>query len=465
MGIGIDVSPTFCWLPSINATSYRLQVSTSADCSSPIKDFFNIFEDTLNLGFYGSSPLSLNTNYYWRVAAINNGAIGSWSSTRSFTTKSKPPQLLYPANGAQGVETMPVLRWSHSESMANYRVQMSTSNQFILPFKDVANITDTSLLIESLSNYTQYFWRVIVENSGASSSTSAVFTFTTGFDPASLSPTIIWPPSGAVNVPQQFLARWSNVNSARSYHVIVSTKPDFSVISMEITSIRDTIIQISDLQKNTQYFWSVQALTPSGYSAWSITSSFTLTPGLPGQVTVVSPSDFSRVSADSVKMIWRKSAPVVTRYCLRVATDSAMSHVFYMDSLITDTTKMVQNLIGNTVYWWQVKAFNMAGWGPFSQKRRFSVPSTGVLPKQVTVRSFDCSGSSGMLRYALPQQCFVSVQFFDLSGKQIASMVNRVQDAGYYTADIPVATWAKGSYVQIFRAGSYVHKSVLVLAR
>lgn len=96
-----------------------------------------------------------------------------------------------------------------------------------------------------------------------------------------------------------------------------------------------------------------------------------------------------------------------------------------------------------------------------------SVPVSVRMPAKegIHAKSFGCSNSDGMLHYALPLPCFVSLQYFDLKGRQLASMVNQTQNAGYYNLSVPVANWAKGSYVQLFRAGTFVQKSVLVVVR
>jgi hypothetical protein len=149
---------------------------------------------------------------------------------------------------------------------------------------------------------------------------------------------------------------------------------------------------------------------------------------------------------------------------LQVATDSAMTFSS-LDSTITDTVKLLTSLSNGQTYWWRVKAYNAAGWGSYSQKMSFTYVPSAVLPRIINVRSIGCSGSSKMLRYSLPQQCLVSLKYYDIKGRCVASLVNRVQGAGDYSLVLPVSKWAHGTYIQVFKAGSFEKKERISVVR
>ncbi|MGV8018907.1 MAG: hypothetical protein AB2L26_12115 [Ignavibacteria bacterium] len=80
---GVPLTPTFTWTTVPTATSYRLQISTSTS-------FSNIIVNVVQTGasyVLPSGYLVGNTNYYWRVAAINEGGQGSWATYFHFTTQ------------------------------------------------------------------------------------------------------------------------------------------------------------------------------------------------------------------------------------------------------------------------------------------------------------------------------------------------------------------------------------------
>ena len=132
---------------------------------------------------------------------------------------------------------------------------------------------------------------------------------------------------------------------------------------------------------------------------------------LPGIVSLGSPVNNTKINADSVLLVWHKGTPSITKYMLQVATDSGMSKIFFQDSTLTDTTKLIKSISGNVTYWWRVKAFNAAGWGTFCLTNTFvHNATTAILPKQFEILSFDFNGSSMVLHYSLSSQSYVSLK-------------------------------------------------------
>ena len=72
---------TFKWRSSTYATKYHLQVATDSVFSAVVRD--TTVADTI---FTLSTPLAMNTLYYWHVSAINTGGESLWSSVAYFMT-------------------------------------------------------------------------------------------------------------------------------------------------------------------------------------------------------------------------------------------------------------------------------------------------------------------------------------------------------------------------------------------
>lgn len=100
---GISLSPLslhFCWLASINAIGYELQISRQNDFSKT-KSFHvepQYLTDKISYLPLDNELLS-NGKYFWRVKGINiNNIYGTWSDTGTFiirtqTLKPQPPEL------------------------------------------------------------------------------------------------------------------------------------------------------------------------------------------------------------------------------------------------------------------------------------------------------------------------------------------------------------------------------------
>ena len=81
------------WEPLENATIYHIKVTDEINFEEPL------FESTqLTEPFFELTDLDLDTEYFWRVRASNNGWVGEWSDVWSFTTKTTTYTERYPEN-------------------------------------------------------------------------------------------------------------------------------------------------------------------------------------------------------------------------------------------------------------------------------------------------------------------------------------------------------------------------------
>jgi hypothetical protein len=78
----VILKPDFSWQAALNATSYKLQVSTDNQFSSIV------FEKTIagQTTYKTESALTIGTNYFWRVRGNNSTGDGPWSDVKTFQT-------------------------------------------------------------------------------------------------------------------------------------------------------------------------------------------------------------------------------------------------------------------------------------------------------------------------------------------------------------------------------------------
>ena len=320
-------------------------------------------------------------------------------------------------------------------------------------------ISGTPTMASPATNYT-----VTAQNSAGSTTVLLSITISAPTS-APATPSIIYPAAGAVGVPATVSFQWHPVATATTYRLQVSTTPDFNGMVKDSAGLTDTTFTLTNLPSNTNYYWCVNAANSVGTSSWSATAIFTTVVGVPGPVQLVSPLDTARIQAGAMVLVWNKALPAVTRYTVQIATDSGMSHVLLIDSTVTDTSTALMSLVANTSYWWQVKAYNSAGWGPFGSKRKFTILSASVLANHSGVRNFDVHYSNKLLRYALPGKSYVSVKYYDVNGRAIASFVNRIQSAGYHTLSLQGLSWSRGAYIQVFDAGSFERRAIITTVK
>ena len=92
--ITTNLTPTFRWYNSTDADAdpitYNVVVDTSSTFNNPVINVTNInptFNST-NTSYDAQTELSIDTLYYWKVAANDSTGYGTWSSTYNFTVQS-----------------------------------------------------------------------------------------------------------------------------------------------------------------------------------------------------------------------------------------------------------------------------------------------------------------------------------------------------------------------------------------
>ena len=82
-------------------------------------------------------------------------------------------------------------------------------------------------------------------------------------------------------------------------------------------------------------------------------------------------------------------------------------------------------------------------------------------PKAAALTGYkvDPISTSGIINYRLPVGGEVNIDFYDPAGGHFASLEDKHQEAGDYSLRAPITTWAPGVYLQVFKSGTYVHRT------
>lgn len=175
-------SVTLSWLAVNGATSYRVQVSTSASVSSNGAFTTFVSNDSVTATSRALPALADNTEYFWHVLARNSAGASAYSATRKFTTGALPvpdvPVLVAPAQFDTGVVLSGSLSWSAVSGANYYKAQLSTTSDFSTPvFSDSLGASATSRAYTNLTPGIYYYWRVAAgNNSGLSAYAARRFT-------------------------------------------------------------------------------------------------------------------------------------------------------------------------------------------------------------------------------------------------------------------------------------------------
>lgn len=343
----VDTALTLTWDAVSEANSYRVQISTD-------QNFGTTTIDTMvSANSFEADSLDFSTQYYWRVAGINDGGQGTWSSIQNFTTFSGLPgdvSLVNPANNATGLDTLVTFSWNSADLAGEYQLQVSSTSDFSTSQIDSV-LSDTSLAL-SFDYGTQYFWRVkAINGQGSSLNWSTERSFTTIVRPPT-APIVLSPADGTANADTVLQLKWTSSTNADSFRVEVSTDSLFNTIDIN-ESLTDTLLSINGLSYETAYFWRVLAKNEGGESSYSPVAKFTTRKRPVGAPDLLTPLNNATGLDTALTLTW-ENVENVEGYEYRVSSESSFGTVVVQDTSL-DTSADISGLDYSSTYFWQVR--------------------------------------------------------------------------------------------------------------
>jgi transposase-like protein len=345
----VAVNSSLKWNAVASATTYQVQVDTSALFTSPV-----ITDSTLTTTSKAVTSLLYFKQYYWHVRAKNVGGPSAWSSPQIFLTELAQPILSSPAATSANQPLSMVLKWNNNPAATLYGLQVSTSSTFANLFLVDSLISDTVRAIGPLNNNTTYYWRVNAMNDSCISRyQTTAFSFTTIVAAPANAPAPTAPTNAAVSQSVTPTIKWNAVTGATSYQVQVSTDTSYTTLVKD-TTVTTLSVTLSALRNYTRYYWHVRAINVGGSSSFNSTQNFIteLT-----QPTLTAPASNATNQTLPTTFSW-SSVSSAMRYHLQVSTVSTFTSIAYQDSTLTDITDSVSSLLNSTTYYWRVKAKN-----------------------------------------------------------------------------------------------------------
>jgi hypothetical protein len=284
-------------------------------------------------------------------------------------------------------------------------------------------------------------------------------------------PSLVYPSNSMSSLPTGLTFRWRRSEGATRYRFVLAENVSLdSIRVVNDSTIVDTVYAISGLKLNTRYFWQVETISNTVPGGPSPVWTFRTAQIVPGHPEPVHPLQNAVLNTMVVGFVWRKASPDVERYWHELATDSAFTFAI-VDTTIADTT-FLRTGIPDGNYWWRVRAFNAAGWGVFSDPRRFSISLTGIMPDRMVPEEFSLAQNfpnpfnpSTMIRFGVPVSSHVTITLFNALGQQVETLVDRVMDAGYHEVKCDAERLPSGVYLYRMKAGEFVSTRRLVVVK
>jgi photosystem II stability/assembly factor-like uncharacterized protein len=228
-------------------------------------------------------------------------------------------------------------------------------------------------------------------------------------------PILLSPVNGATGLSQTPALDWSDVTYATKYKVQVSEQSDFSTKLIDDSTITSSQFTVPGgiLNIGTLYYWRAAAGNDTLWSQFSETWNFT-TRGMPNQAVLYNPPNNSVDQPVDITFSWYKTIETLKKtgnelksvntvkqkdeyknifnseksgidaignYWFELTSDTVTLAGLVRDTLLTDTSKVVNSLSLSAKYYWKVKARGDLGWGPFSPWWNFTtVPPPPAVP-------------------------------------------------------------------------------------
>ena len=339
---------------------------------------FRIYNSSAGLtvsSFTAPGALINSTTYYWKVRAAAPGSGYTWSDTVNNFYTGTGFNLLSPADRAVASNLKPLFDWAdvadpdpYDSINVTYEFQVSRYPDFSLMASSASGLTVSSYVPPAgLQNYTTYYWRVRSTASGISSySTQPYFTlYTLNYYPAAFS--LISPADAVVlttaNVTFLWLGAYDTESEPVTYTFYCSSDPAFSsYYSSSNIMVPALSMDISIFAENNRYYWYVTARDPwlnRTQSASSSTFYVNLAKEPPSSFSLITPAfNYSVISGI---FDWQDASDPdpgdIVRYDIWYSTGYAFTTYYTSTGLTSSNYTMSESLIGQSTYYWLVKAY------------------------------------------------------------------------------------------------------------
>ena len=399
------------------------------------EDIFIALDSAMRIRFHLYLPSSPNTQFP-QLYSKTRIPLNKWTNISA--TYNGAAMILY-INGS-----------SDSSIAASGLIGNSSGNLYLgdNPVRPSIDIPSTGF-VGALDNF------MIYNRALSASEAQALYA---GYDAPLAAPVLLSPTNNALNVSINANLSWNSSTAATSYRVQLSNTTSFLLTNDTIISNNSRII--SSLATSSLYYWRVYATNGLGNSPWSGIWSFN-TISMPSTPVLSYPSNGSTSIPISTTLSW-DTVSSASLYRIQISNSATF---WIVNDTLTSLSNRTALLVSNTMYYWRVYAINDAGNSAWSTVYNFYTGTSSVLASR-SQNAKQCLFITGnMVNYSLEKPCLVAINYYDINGRRVMSLINRYQNAGKYSFIIPKDNLPAGTYLQAFRAGDKSQMNKIAITR
>ncbi|MCK5519757.1 MAG: hypothetical protein KAI81_01475, partial [Candidatus Marinimicrobia bacterium] len=331
-----SLQPTFQWNVFSGAATYNLMISSDNEFTAIIID---INSDKNSYNSNKESGCEYGSSYFWKVKALDEeGNLLSESSTGEFSFADLPAiTLKSPDNDASISDVFPVFTWEGLEDAAAFNFQISQN----------ADMSESRIYTVASNTFTYrdddfpleknkvYHWLVYAINSdgGIFSKNSETRSFKRE---EQLALNLEKPGNSEKVTNKQPHFRWTAIEGAENYEIILASDESFSDIKWNIDNITENNVLypsqgVDDLLADTKYFWKVRAYGKDQLlTDYSSSFNFELLLDL----TPIANSPVGITAEDLNPTFTWSTIKGADHYEIHIGLDAEMSQVFFSETKI-----------------------------------------------------------------------------------------------------------------------------------
>ena len=378
-------------------TGLMLQRATDANFTANL----NTFSLATNATSYTDTPLAIQTQYYYRLAASNQYGMGDYSSTASATTGVQVPGApsgLAAAPAVSGTGTTSSIRLTWVDNASNetsFEIQRATNSQFTTGLTTLSAATNAVTFTNTaLPLNATYYYRVrALAAGGAQSAWSNVAGPATTPQRAGLAPTGVGLTAAAAGSnPMTVTVRWTNPTQAAGINptgITIQRATDSAftanVTTVAAASATATSYVDSTVSGSTRYYYRLATVNVAGNGPWSTSANITTPVAVAGAPVASAVNTPISTNAPSITVNWTATPPAgVTGFVIQRARNTQFTTNMVQTSVNGAALRTFSDtgLGANTTYYYRVAMVSPLGNSAWSNT--VTITSVGQLPGQVS---------------------------------------------------------------------------------
>jgi hypothetical protein len=437
---GIDALTPLAWSRVSGAVAYWVQVSTSPGFASPVFERMNICDTTC----WGSG-LANGTTYYWRIRALSNGTIGSWSGIHEFTTggSAVPPQKTETNLLANGDFESGSSNWAFYAGGAGTMsiAQSGRQNSYAASMSVTGTGTNIQLYQSGLSLERNTLYAIRFAAYSNSGHDLKISLLQHGAPYASY---------GIVRHPVDLGTGW------KEYLVYVAA-------TLSVDYATDARLQ----------FWFADNATAGDVYVIDDVSLAAVgeVPGLQPPM-ISSPATGAQGLPTDVAVRW-VAVSGAQQYQVQIGTNASFTNVLF-DTVLSGETVSASGLLSATTHYLRVRSLQTDGFGTYGSTVQFAtgvektaVEETEGVPDRMTLYQNypNPFNPATKIRFALPEASHVRLAVYSALGEEVVRLVDEQRSAGAHEVILDASGLASGMYFYRLQTGSVVETQRMVLVR